>query len=92
MVKKRDDYEVGKEVSSFIDRTKKSDEQEKEKRNSRISLYVSEEMRHKLDAVSRMRNQTLTHTVSELLDEVLQNEKYQKTLKAYQLAQDFLNS
>ena len=49
MVKKRDDYAVGKDVSNFIDRTKKNDDHThtanddkiKDKRTSRISLYVS---------------------------------------------------
>ena len=98
MVKKRDDYAVGKDVSNFIDRTRKNDDPTdkeniiKDKRTSRISLYVSKDMRFELEAVSKMRNQPLTLTIAELLDEVLQNEKYQKMLKAYNLAQDFLKS
>ena len=49
-------------------------------------------MRFALEAVSKMRNQTLTSTVAELIDETLQNEKYQKLIKAYEIAQEFLKN
>lgn len=96
MVKKREDYEVGKDVSGFIDRTKRVEDrsrdigEKKERRGCRISVYVTEKMEYNLKAISKMQNKNLTLTIAELLDEVLKKEEYQKILKAYEMAKEYM--
>lgn len=90
MVKMREDYEVGKEVSSFIDRTKNFQTELKSHRTCRLSVYVTEEMNDSLKAISKMQGKNLARTIADLLDEILKQEEYQKILKAYSMAKEFM--
>ena len=64
--------------------------QRKEKRGCRISVYVTDKMNEDLKALSRMQNKNLTLTIADLLDEILKKEEYQKILKAYELAKEYM--
>ena len=96
MVKKREDYEVGKDVSGFIERTRRFEDrsvdvdEKKERRGCRISVYVTEKMEYDLKAISKMQNKNLTLTIVELLDDVLKKDEYQKILKAYEMAKEYM--